>query len=87
MGTELPWYQTLPFHSGGGSSRGVNCLGLIERTKKGVKTLCRHQLDFSMSSELCGYCLQQWGLAVNLWRATYSFGNSLGCLRILMDPF
>jgi hypothetical protein len=31
--------------------------------------------------------LYQWGLAISLWRATYSLGNnSLGCLEIIMAP-
>ena len=52
-----------------------------------VKGLCRLQLGFSMLSELSGCCLQQWSLAVSLWRATYRLGNSLGCLRIPMGHF
>ena len=47
----------------------------------GMKALYRHQLKFYMFSELCRYCLQQWDIAVSLWRATYSLGNSLDCLR------
>lgn len=31
-----------------------------------------------MFNELCRYCLQQWSLEVNLWRANCSLGNSLG---------
>ena len=33
---------------------------------------------------MCKYCLQQWVLAVSLLRENYSFGNSLGGLRIPM---
>lgn len=50
--------------------------GVMQRTfldqkcqSGGVKSLCRHQL-ISMFNELCWCCLQQWGLAVILWRAT-----------------
>lgn len=35
---------------------------------------------------LCSYCLQQWDLVVILWRETYCFGNSLGCLKIPLGP-
>lgn len=43
----------------------------------GVKSLCRHQLTFSAFRELRRCCLQQWDLAIRLWRATYSLGSSL----------
>lgn len=47
----------------------------------GVKAICRYQLDFSIFSRLCRWCLQQRCLVVSLWRATYSLGNSLCFLR------
>ena len=36
-----------------------------------MKTPGRHQLEFSMFSELCRYCLQQRSLAISLWKANY----------------
>ena len=48
----------------------------------GVKALGRHQLDFSMFSEIYRHCLHQEGLTVSLWIATDNFGNSLYCLAI-----
>ena len=51
-----------------------------------AKTLCRHQLEFSVFNELCRCCLQQWGLAVSTQRAASSFGNSLCCLCIPVGP-
>ena len=49
-----------------------------------VKALCRPRLNFSILSELCRCCFQQWGLAVSLWRTIYSLGHSLGCLGVSM---
>lgn len=51
-----------------------------------MKALCGHHLDFYVSSELFGCCLQQQNLVFNLRRATYSLGLSLGCLGIPMGP-
>lgn len=42
----------------------------------GVKSLCRHKLDFSGFNEQCTYCLQQWILIDILWRATKIPNNS-----------
>lgn len=39
-------------------------------------------VDFSVFIELSRHCLQQWGLAVSLCRATYILGNSLSCLEV-----
>ena len=50
----------------------------------GWRVFFRRQLDLSMFSELCGCCLQQWGLAVSSWRATYCIDHKLGCLGISM---
>lgn len=47
-------------------------------------TFTWHQLDFSVFSELCGWHLQQWDPAVNLWRAACCLSNSLVCLGIPM---
>lgn len=52
----------------------------------GVKALGGHQLDFSMCSELCRCCLQQWGLTISLWEATNSLGDSLGFLEDFKEP-
>ena len=46
-----------------------------------MKVLCRYQPDFFMFNELCGG-VQQWDLAVSLWRTTDCLGNSLCCLVI-----
>ena len=53
-----------------------------QKTLKCMKVVCRHQLHFSTFIEFCMCCLQQWGLAVSLWRATHPIGSSLGCLEI-----
>lgn len=53
----------------------------------GVKGLCRHQIPLSMFSELCVCYLQNWVLAVSVWRANCCLGNSLGCLVISMIFF
>lgn len=45
-----------------------------------------HQLDFSMFSEICRCCLQQWGLTVSLWEATNGLGDSLGSLEDFKGP-
>lgn len=36
--------------------------------------------------DLCRFCLQQWGLDVNLWSTAYGLDNSLGFRRILIEP-
>ena len=46
-----------------------------------MRTLGRHQFDFSMFNELCRYCLQHQGLTISLWRAANSLGNSLWCFE------
>ena len=43
-----------------------------------------HQFNFSIFKELCRCCLQQWNLALSLWKTTYGLGNSLSRLEILM---
>jgi hypothetical protein len=57
-------------------SKKSTVLKMLERGEG----LYRHQLGIFIFNELCGYCLHQWDLAISLLRATYSFGNSLGCL-------
>jgi hypothetical protein len=52
----------------------------------GGKALQRNELDLSMFSELYRCSLQQWGLAIHLWKATYRLGNSLDCLGVPMEP-
>lgn len=49
---------------------------------RGMKALCRHQLDISMFSESCRCYLWQCDLTVSAWRATYNCRRSW--LRIPM---
>lgn len=49
-----------------------------------MKVLFRHRLNLSMFNKLYGCCLQQWDLAVSLWRTTYCFGSRVGSLGISM---
>lgn len=51
----------------------------------GVKSLCRHGLYFSTFNGLCMWGLQQWGLAANLGRATFSFGKNY--VGVPIGPF
>jgi hypothetical protein len=57
-----------------------------EHWSVGVKGLGRYQPNFSVFDEVHRCCLQQKVLTISLWRATNSFGNSLGCLAFLWGP-
>lgn len=61
---------------------------LCQRSQNiGMKVLCRHYIDLSMFNELCRCRIQQWGLAVSLWREICSLDNSLDCLGVPMRRF
>lgn len=48
----------------------------------GMNAIFSYQLNIFMFNELCICCIQQWGFAVSLYRATYSLGNSLDYLTL-----
>lgn len=79
--------QIQEFIAGWCLSFSVGSVQVLSHTKDvGVKAPGRNQLDFFMFSEFCRPCLQQWGLAIRLWKATYCLGSSLDCLTVPMEP-
>lgn len=35
---------------------------------------------------MCRCCVQQWDIAVSLWKTAASLGNSIGCLEVPITP-